>query len=96
MATEVSKIVPDPPPPPWPGRAAVRPKLSAKAKKKLIRRTDRDYSQITRRSFQAAFLLLNIWMGSLFYFWVRQFESGGASSSWPRRPESKAGCPSLH
>jgi polyferredoxin len=53
-------------------------------KKKLIRRTGRDRSQLTRRSFQAAFLLLNIWIGSLFYIWVRQFEPGGASTSVQR------------
>src|ERR1700690_1461265 len=55
----------------------------AKLKKKLVRRTDRDPSQIMRRSFQAAFLLLNVWIGGIFYFWVRQFETGGASS-WQR------------
>jgi polyferredoxin len=48
----------------------------AKPKKKLIRRTDLDRSQLYRRSFQAAFLLLNIWLGAKFYFWVRQLEMG--------------------
>jgi polyferredoxin len=57
---------------------------AVKPKKKLIRRTDRDYSQIVRRSFQGAFLLLNVWMGSVFYFWVRQFEPGGAPTSLQR------------
>jgi len=56
----------------------------AKPKKKLIRRTDRDYSQTVRRSFQGAFLLLNVWIGSIFYFWVRQFEPGGAPTSLAR------------
>jgi polyferredoxin len=56
----------------------------AKTKKKLIRRTDRDRSQILRHTFQIAFLLLNIWLGGLFYFWVRQFEPGGASTSVQR------------
>ena len=60
------------------------PRSSPKQKKKLTRRTDREYSQITRRSFQAAFLLLNVWIGGLFYFWVRQFEPGGAATSWQR------------
>ena len=64
--------------------AEVRPKPSAKAKKKLIRRTDHDYSQVVRRGFQGAFLLLNVWIGGLFYFWVRQFEPGGAASSGQR------------
>lgn len=59
-------------------------KAAAKPKKKLVRRTDRDYSQITRRGFQIAFLLLNVWIGSLFYFWVRQFEPGGRPTSFDR------------
>jgi polyferredoxin len=32
-----------------------------------------------RRSVQAAFLLLNVWIGVQFYFWVRHFETGGQS-----------------
>ena len=63
---------------------AERPKPSPKAKKKLIRRTDRDHSQLLRRGFQGAFLLLNIWIGAIFYYWVRQFEPGGAPTSLPR------------
>ena len=59
-------------------------KPSPKLKKKLIRRTDRDRSQLVRRSFQGAFLLLNIWIGTIFYFWVRQFEPGGAPTSMQR------------
>ncbi len=59
-------------------------KTPAKPKKKLLRRTDHDYSQITRRSFQAAFLLLNVWIGGIFYFWVRQFEPGGRPTSFER------------
>jgi polyferredoxin len=85
MATQVhSAIVSEPPPPPFSGPAEARPKPAAKAKKKLIRRTDRDYSQVVRRSFQGAFLLLNVWVGGIFYFWVRQFEPGGAPTSWQR------------
>lgn len=60
------------------------PRPAPKPKKKLIRRTDRDYSQITRRSFQAAFLLLNLYLGTQFYFWVRQFEPGGSATSVSR------------
>jgi polyferredoxin len=55
-----------------------------KPKKKLIRRTDRDRSQLVRRSFQGTFLLLNVWIGAIFYFWVRQFEPGGAPTSLQR------------
>jgi polyferredoxin len=53
-------------------------------KKKLVRRTDRDRSQVMRSSFQAAFLLLNLWLGLVFYFWVRQFEAGGTAGSLQR------------
>jgi polyferredoxin len=85
MATQVhGAIVSEAPPPPFPAPAEARPKPAAKAKKKLIRRTDRDYSQMVRRSFQGAFLLLNVWIGGIFYFWVRQFEPGGAPTSWQR------------
>jgi polyferredoxin len=48
----------------------------AKPKKKFIRRTERDYSQILRRGFQFAFLALNVNLGGVFYFWVRHFETG--------------------
>lgn len=51
-----------------------------KPKKKLVRRTDRDYSQLVRRGYQAAFLLLNLWLGGIFYFWVRGLETGTPSS----------------
>ena len=56
----------------------------SKPKKKLIRRIDRDYSQIVRRSFQAAFVALNVWIGAEFYYWVRQFEPGGRPTSFDR------------
>ena len=48
----------------------------AKPKKKLVRRTDKDYSQALRRSFQFGFLLLNTYLGSVFYLWVRHYETG--------------------
>lgn len=51
-----------------------------KTKKKLVRRTDRDYSQLVRRSYQAAFLLLNVWLGAIFYVWVRGMETGAATN----------------
>jgi polyferredoxin len=61
-----------------------RSPLSSTPKKKLVRRTDRDYSQTLRRSFQGAFLVLNVWIGTQFYYWVRQFEPGGRPTSWHR------------
>ena len=45
-------------------------------RKKLVRRTAPDRSQLFRRSFQIAFLLLNLWIGGAFYSWVRGFELG--------------------
>ena len=45
-------------------------------RKTLIRRLAPDRSQLYRRSFQIAFLILNIWLGGLFYIWVCGFETG--------------------
>jgi polyferredoxin len=59
-------------------------KPAAKPKKKLIRRTDVERSQLYRRSFQGAFLLLNLALGVKFYFWVRQFEVGVMDSRLTR------------
>ncbi|MGB9511125.1 MAG: 4Fe-4S binding protein [Candidatus Acidiferrum sp.] len=57
-----------------------------KSKKKLVRRVDVDRSQLYRRSFQGAFLILNLWLGAKFYFWVRQFEVGLISTNLHRPP----------
>jgi polyferredoxin len=85
MATQAhTEIVPEIPPPVGAVPMDRTAKPSPKPKKKLIRRTDSDYSQVTRRSFQVAFLLLNVWIGGIFYFWVRQFEPGGAPTSLHR------------
>jgi polyferredoxin len=53
-------------------------------KKKLIRRLHQDHSQLYRRAFQLSFLALNLVLGAIFYFWVRQFESGSAVYSVER------------
>lgn len=45
-------------------------------RKRLVRRQLPDQSQFLRRTFQLAFLALNVWLGGTFYFWVRQFEVG--------------------
>lgn len=47
-----------------------------RAKKRLVRRLGRDHSQAIRRGFQLAFLTLNIYLGLVFYFWVRGYETG--------------------
>lgn len=53
-------------------------------KKKLIRRSDRDYSQQLRLGVQLAFLLLNIWIGIRFYQWVRWAETAGQTRAVER------------
>jgi polyferredoxin len=65
--------------PPKPSRNTV-----STPKKKLIRRSERDYSQRLRRSFQFVFLLWNVYLGATFYFWVRQFETDNFKTSLVR------------
>lgn len=45
-------------------------------KKAYRKRTGRDRSQQIRLAVQAAFLLLNVWIGVEFYQWVRAYEAG--------------------
>jgi polyferredoxin len=66
------------------GRAEAPAETVAGTRKKLVRRVDRDRSQILRHGFQGAFLLLNVWIGGIFYLWARQFEAGGTTTSWQR------------
>jgi polyferredoxin len=77
---EESQVVLTAPEPP----AKARP--APKTKKKLVRRVGKDRSQWYRRSFQVAFLLLNLFLGAKFYFWVRQFEDGVINTSLCRPP----------
>lgn len=53
------------------------------ARKRLIRRTDRDVSQQLRLAFQLAFVALNAWIGAQFYLWVRHFEGRGPAVPRP-------------
>ena len=53
-------------------------------RKKLVRRTDRDYSQQLRLGFQIGFLVLNVWIGAQFYQWVRWAETAGATTAVAR------------
>jgi polyferredoxin len=48
----------------------------AARRRKRIRRAVPDRSQCWRRGFQVGFLLLNLWIGATFYFWVRGLEAG--------------------
>lgn len=63
---------------------AVRATKVAKLRKRLVRRAAPDHSQHLRRGFQFAFLLLNVWLGGLFYVWVRHIESGAPGKSVTR------------
>jgi 4Fe-4S binding domain len=58
--------------------------IAAPVKKKLIRRSDRDYSQRLRLASQLSFLVLNVWIGVQFFFWVRFYESGGSATATSR------------
>jgi polyferredoxin len=62
-----------------PPAVSTHTRVKTSPKKKLIRRTDRDYSQLLRRGYQFSFLLMNVWLGGQFYFWVRYYETAGQS-----------------
>ena len=57
---------------------------SRNPRKRLVRRLTKDYSQQLRRDVQAAFLVLNIWIGIQFYYWVRWGETAGATRAVER------------
>ena len=56
----------------------------ATPRKKLVRRTGRDYSQQIRLGFQLAFVALNVWIAVQFYQWVRWAETAGATRAVAR------------
>ena len=68
----------------------VQPVPEPRTRKKLLQRAPRDYSQKLRRSFQAAFLLLNLWIGYRFVQFVHFYESG-AQGVAPARPAGVEG-----
>jgi polyferredoxin len=57
-----------------------------RVKKKLMRRAGVDRSQALRRTVQALFLALNVWIGVQFYAWVRYYETSGQSAFASRPP----------
>jgi len=61
-----------------------KPKSESRPRKKLVRRTDRDYSQPLRLAVQLAFLGLNVWIGVQFYQWVRWAETAGQTRAVER------------
>jgi polyferredoxin len=65
--------------------APVSPSPAVSAKKSFTRRGP-DRTPFVRRTFQAAFALLNLWIGARFYFFVRYYESGGQTTFVGRPP----------
>jgi len=62
--------------------SATAPERSrGRPKKKLVRRPGRDYSQALRHGFQFLFLAWNLYLGGLFYLWVRGIETGQPTAS---------------
>ena len=59
-------------------------------RKKLKKRAAPDRSQRLRRLFQLTFLLLNVWIATQFYLFVRYYETGG-KSLWASRPPGVEG-----
>lgn len=92
MGTQVHKPIVAMPPGPIPSEWKLPPSVSKPAitKKKLIRRRNRDYSQGLRRGYQFAFLLMNVWLGTQFYLWVRHYETAG-SPGYVSRPAGVEG-----
>ena len=58
----------------------------APQRKKLRKRAAPDRSQGLRHSFQAAFLGLNVWIGTEFYLFVRYYETAGRTFRASRPP----------
>jgi polyferredoxin len=52
--------------------------------KKKFHRAGPNHSQRVRFAIQAAFALLNLWLGAQFYLWVRFYERGGSGLYVPR------------
>jgi polyferredoxin len=65
---------------------AAPPARGEPAGRRSFTRRRGDRSQLVRRSFQWAFLLLNLWIGARFYLFVRYFETGGRTAAVPRPP----------
>src|SRR5512140_661672 len=58
----------------------------APSSKRRFSRRRGDRSQLMRHSVQGAFLLLNLWVGVRFYFFVRFYEAGGQGPAIARPP----------
>jgi polyferredoxin len=69
-----------------PARAVELVRIAAPRERKAFVRAPLDRTQRWRRSFQVAFLLLNVAIGVQFWAFVRFFETGGESPYVPRPP----------
>ena len=58
----------------------------ARRARKAFTRRRGDRSQLMRRAFQAGFILLNLWVGTQFYLFVRYYETAGATLRVARPP----------
>ncbi len=65
----------------------------SKPRKKLVRREKKDASQHIRLAVQSAFLILSVWIGGQFYFWVRWAETGGRTAEITRPAGVEGGLP---
>lgn len=66
--------------------ARPEPPVRPRPVKKLTERAAPEHSQTWRLAFQIGFLLLNLWIGARFYFFVRYYETGGQTVFVPRPP----------
>jgi len=53
-------------------------------RKRTWNRREKDRSQAVRSSVQLFFLILSVWIGVQFFFWVRYYESGGTTMAVSR------------
>jgi len=67
-------------------RDAPAPPAPAQSARKSFTRRGPDRTPFIRKTFQAAFILLNLWIGARFYFFVRYYETGGQTAFVGRPP----------
>jgi len=68
------------------GRDTTAPPSPAASARKSFTRRRPDRTPFVRRTVQAAFVLLNLWIGARFYFFVRYYETGGQTVFVSRPP----------
>ncbi len=78
-------FLPDGPSPLEPNPPAVHDARVRRSIRRIDRRPHSD-APFLRQSVQVGFLLLNLWIGALFYTWVRFYETGGQTLYVTRPP----------